>query len=118
MLVHNFVGYRCIILPHIRHPMVESLGLLIGLSLLLNIVLGTALLGLALSPHLVVVSLTALVAGEAGDGTANSALSAVADTSTKVLELALGLLLLTLQVLFASLGLECLRELAGVALQL
>jgi hypothetical protein len=83
--------------------MVECLGPLLGLSLLLDIVLGTALLCLSLSPHLVVVSLAALVTGQAGDGTADSALSAVAKTSAEILELALSLLLLTLQVLFASL---------------
>jgi hypothetical protein len=43
-------------------------------------------------------------------------LSAVAHTSTEVLELALSLLLLTLQVLFAPLGLECLRELGKLVI--
>lgn len=64
--------------------------------------LGTTLLGLALSTELIVVSLTALVASQARDGTANGSLSTVGETRTEVAELALGLLLLALEVLLTT----------------
>ena len=40
-----------------------------------------------------------LVAGEVGDGTTNSTLDTVADTSTEIAELTLGLLVSTLEIL-------------------
>lgn len=74
----------------------------LSLSLLLDIVLGTTLLGLALSTHLLVVSLSSLVAGQTRDSTADGTLSTVANTTTEVAELALGLLLLALEVLLTA----------------
>ena len=76
--------------------------LLLSLSLLLKVVLDTALSGLALSVQLVVVGFALLVAGNVGNGTDNGALDAVADASTKVAELTLGLLLLALEVLLTA----------------
>lgn len=69
------------------------------LSLLLDVVLNTTLAGLALSTKLVVVGLLLLVAGEVGDSTTNSTLDTVADASTEIAELTLGLLVSTLEIL-------------------
>lgn len=82
--------------------------MLLSLGLLLNIVLGTALLSLARVVETLVVCLTSLVTGETSDGTTNSALDTVADARSIVVELALSLLLLTLEVLFTTLLLQIL----------
>ena len=68
--------------------------------------LDTALLGLALGAHLLVVRLAGLVARDARDGTTDGALDAAGDAGAKVVELALGLLLLALEVLLAAGRLE------------
>jgi hypothetical protein len=73
-------------------------------------VLDTALLGLALSAHLLVVRLAGVVAREARDGTTDGALDAAGDTGAKVAELTLGLLLLALEVLLAAGRLEGLNH--------
>lgn len=64
--------------------------------------LGTALLSLAGVVLLLVVSLGGLVTSEAGDGTTDGARHTVSHTGAEVAELALGLLLLTLEVLFTA----------------
>lgn len=74
----------------------------LGLSLLLDVVLGTALLGLAGVVLLLVLSLGGRVAHDAGDSTAHGAGDAVCDARAEVRELALGLLLLALEVLLAA----------------
>lgn len=76
--------------------------LLLSLSLLLKVMLDTALSGLALGVQLVVVGLALLVAGDVGNGAADGALDAITDARTKVVELTLGLLLLALEVLLTA----------------
>lgn len=76
--------------------------------------LGTALLGLAGVVLLLVLGLGARVTRDAGDGAAHGAGDAVCDARAEVRELALGLLLLALEVLLAALGLQ--RLLLGVML--
>ena len=70
--------------------------------------LSTALPGLALVVEVLVVLLARLVAGEASNGAADSALNAVADAGGVVVQLALGLLALALEVLLATLLLQVL----------
>jgi len=65
-------------------------------------VLGPALLGLALVVLLLVLALRRRVARHAGHGAAERAAHAVRDARAKVVELALGLLLLALEVLLAA----------------
>lgn len=96
----------CINFP--RHPS-SSLSLLllalVGLGLLEDIVLDATLLSLALSTHLFVVGLSSVVAGDARNGTSNGSLDTTSNTAAKVGQLALSLLLLTLEVLLATGGL-------------
>lgn len=90
---NNLKSHPC----HISCPLAT-----LGLGLLLDIVLSTTLLGLALSAHLLVVSLSSLVAGQARDGTTDGALSAVSNAGAKVMKLASGFLLLALKVLLTA----------------
>lgn len=76
--------------------------MLLGLGLLRDVVLGSTLLGLANIVLLLVVNLSGLVACDAGNGAAESARDTVSDTATQVANLALGLLLLALEVLLAT----------------
>lgn len=78
----------------------------LSLSLLLNVVLGTALLGLASVVLLLVLGLGGRVASDAGDGATHSSGDAICDARAEVRQLALGLLLLALEVLLATLGLQ------------
>lgn len=71
--------------------------------------LGTALLGLAGVVLLLVLGLGGRVAGDASDGAAHRSRDAVRDPGAEVRELALGLLLLALEVLLAALALQRLR---------
>jgi hypothetical protein len=80
--------------------------LVLGLSLLENVVLDTALLGLAFGTQLLEVGLTLLVASQSADSAANCSVGSVRDTGAEVAKLALGLLLLTLKVLLSSRGLQ------------
>jgi hypothetical protein len=80
--------------------------LLLSFGLLLKVVLDTALLGLALGVLLVVDSLLVGIASQAGNGTTDGALDAVANARAEVVELALGLLLLALEVLLTASLLE------------
>lgn len=73
-----------------------------SIGLLGDIMLGTALQGLAGVVLLLVLSLLGTVANHTGSGTANSARSPVTDTREVVASLAGSLLLLTLEVLLAS----------------
>lgn len=81
---------------------------LLGLSLglLLDVVLGTALLGLAGVVLLLVLGLGGRVAGDTSDGAAHGSGDTVCDAGAKVGQLALGLLLLALEVLLATRGLQ------------
>lgn len=88
------------------------LSLPLGLGLLLDISLNTTLGGLAVSAHLVVVSLALLVAHDTGHGTTKDTLSTVRDAPGEVAKLALGLLLLSVEVLLATGVLQGLRVLA------
>lgn len=76
--------------------------LVVGLRLLLDVVLGATLLCLALIVQLLVVLLTFLISSEAGDGATNSSLSTVSHAVAVVVQLALCLLLLALEVLLTS----------------
>ena len=78
------------------------LRLLLGLSLLLDISLNTTLGGLAVSAHLVVVSLALIVTHDTSHGTTNDTLGAVSDAAGEIAKLALGLLLLSLEILLAT----------------
>lgn len=89
------------VVPRNRIPL---LGLSIGL--LLDVVLGTALLGLAGVVLLLVLGLGGRVAGDTGDGAAHGTRDAVCDAGAEVRELALGLLLLALEVLVSALALQ------------
>lgn len=71
--------------------------------------LGTPLRGLAGVVLLLVLGLGGRVAGDAGDGAAHGSRDAVRDPGAEVRELALGLLLLALEVLLAALRLQRLR---------
>ncbi len=82
--------------------LVTPISLVASLALLLDVMLSTALLSLALSPHLIVVCLALLIASEASDGTTDGTLGTVGDTRAKVAKLALGLLLLALKVLLTA----------------
>lgn len=84
--------------------------LLLGLSLLLDIMLSAALLSLAGVVHVLVVLLARLVAGQASDGTTDGALETVADARSVVVELTLGFLLLALEILLATLLLKVLHQ--------
>lgn len=74
----------------------------LGLSGLLEIVLDATLLSLALGTLLIISSLLLLVASEGSDSAAEGALDTVADARAKVVELTLGLLVLSLEVLLAA----------------
>lgn len=74
----------------------------LSLRLLLDVILGTALLRLALGTHLLVVGLASLVTRDAREGAADGTLGAASEAGAKVAELALGLLLLALEVLLAA----------------
>lgn len=76
--------------------------LVVGLCLLLNVVLGTTLLRLALIVQLLVVCLAFLVSSETSDSAANSSLDTVSHAMAVVVQLALCLLLLALEVLLTS----------------
>lgn len=118
----NFGGYQNHVSRESRiassssRPKIIGVPCLLGLSLslLLDVVLGTALLGLAGVVLLLVLGLGARVTRDAGDGAAHGAGDAVCDARAEVRELALGLLLLALEVLLAALGLQ--RLLLGVML--
>lgn len=84
------------------------LHLLRSVGLLLNISLGATLLSLASVMLLLVVGLSSLIARQASDGTANGARDTIGHARAKIGELATSLLLLTLEVLLASLLLEVL----------
>ena len=73
-----------------------------GVGLLLDVVLGAALLRLAEVVLPLELLLLRAVAGEAGHGAADGALEAVAGAADEVVGLALGLLLLAIQVLLAA----------------
>lgn len=73
-----------------------------NLGLLLNVMLRPSLLRLSLVVLLLVLGLLGLVTGQAGDGGTNSTSGAVCQARRQVAELALGLLLLTSQVLLAT----------------
>lgn len=85
--------------------------LLLGssVSLLLKVVLDSALGRLAAVVLGLVLGLLGLVTRQAGDGAADSALDAVADAGGEIAGLALGLLLLALEVLLAARLLELLK---------
>ena len=74
----------------------------ISLSFLLEVCLNTTLLCLAVSAHLVVVFLALVIAHHVGHRAANNALSTARHATSKIVELALGLLLLALEVLLAT----------------
>lgn len=76
--------------------------------------LGTALLGLAGVVLLLVLGLSSRVAGDTGDGAAHRSRDAVRDSRAEVRELALGLLLLALEVLVAALALQGLLSMVSV----
>lgn len=78
----------------------------LGLGLLLDVVLGAALLGLAGVVLLLVLGLGGRVARDSRDGAAHGSRDAVRDAGAQVRELPLGLLLLALEVLVAALGLQ------------
>jgi hypothetical protein len=69
-------------------------------------VLNATLLGLALSTHLLVVGLAGVVASEARNGATDGTLGTAGDTVAEIAELTLGLLLLALEVLLTTSGLE------------
>lgn len=75
---------------------------MLGLGLLFEIGLDTTLGGLAVGTHLVVVSLALVVAHSAGNGTTDNAFGTVRNAASQIADLALGLLLLSLEVLFAA----------------
>lgn len=74
----------------------------VSLSFLLEVCLNTSLLRLAVSTHLVVVFLALVVAHHAGHGTADNTLSTASHATNEIVDLALGLLLLALEVLLAT----------------
>lgn len=76
--------------------------LVVGLALLLDVVLGATLLRLALIVQLLVVLLTCPVSSKTGDGATNSSLDTLSHAVAVVVYLALGLLLLALEVLLTS----------------
>lgn len=80
----------------------------LGLSLLLDVMLSTALLGLTLIVLLLVLSLGSLVTGQTSNGTTDGTSGPVRRTRAEITELATSLLLLTLVVLLTSLLLEVL----------
>lgn len=79
-----------------------------GIGLLLQVSLHAAQLSLAVGTHLVVVLLARIITCQTSDSAAECALDAAANTARKITKLALGLLLLALQVLLASGVLEAL----------
>lgn len=81
-----------------------------SIGLLLNIVLGAALLRLARVVLLLEIRLGLLVAGDTSGSAAHGSSDAVADARDVVVDLALSLLLLTLLVLVAAGGLESLER--------
>lgn len=85
-----------------RHSSRNALLFALCLGLFLKVGLHATLLRLAFVMERVVVSLAFLVACESGNGTADSALDAVADARAKVAQLATSLLLLTLEVLLTT----------------
>ena len=86
----------------------------LSLGLLLDVVLGTALLSLALSAHLLVVSLASLIASQPADSAADGTLGTVTHTVTEVRELPPSLLLLTFAVLLTAGLLEGLCIVSGM----
>lgn len=95
----------CRAFPH--PPAVQgSLGSSLSLSLLLDVVLSTALLGFSLCTHLIIVSLATLIASQTSDRAANSALCPVGNAAAKIVQLALGLLLLSFEILLTTRGFE------------
>lgn len=103
----------CVITPAIAHASqivrrnrVHTL--LLGISLLLNVVLSTTLLRLARVVQTLVVLLASLVTSKASDGAADGSLDTVANARSVIVELALGFLRLTLKILLATLLLEIL----------
>lgn len=98
--IENDDAYHRVSQQHLlpsSHPLVA-----LGLGLLLDIMLGPALLSLALSAHLLVVSLASLIASQPADSAADGTLGSVAHTVAQVRELTPGLLLLTLTVLLTA----------------
>jgi hypothetical protein len=79
---------------------------LLSLNLLLEIVLDTTLLGLAVSAHLLIVCLTILVARDARNSATDCALGTAGNALTEIGDLSSGLLLLALKVLFAAGGFQ------------
>lgn len=78
------------------------LELVLGIGLLQDVVLGTTLAGLAGVVLVLVLLLGGSVASHAGEGSTDSAGDTVTNTLGVVVDLALGLLLLTLEVLLAT----------------
>lgn len=70
----------------------------------------TTLLSLAIGTHLIVVSLSILVASKTGNGAADSALNARSNTGAQVIQLPLGFLLLTLEILLLTSRLQILTQ--------
>jgi hypothetical protein len=100
-----------------RRHLLGLLGVLLGLGLLEDVVLSTALLGLALVVLALVLVLGTLVAGQASHGAADGTGDTVANAAGVVVDLALGLLLLTLEVLLATSLLQALWKSTLVRLQ-
>lgn len=71
--------------------------------LLLDVVLGTALLGLALIMLILCLQLSFAVTSNTGDGATNSTSNPVSNARAEVVELTLGFLCLALGVLFLAL---------------
>lgn len=77
--------------------------------------LSTTLLSLARVVHILVVLLASLVPSQAGNSTANGTLDAVSNAGGIVVQLALGLLLLSFEVLLATLLLKVLQCVSEVS---
>lgn len=85
-----------------------SHSIILSFSLLLNIVLSTTLLSLALIMLLLVLSLGSFVTSQAGSDATKGASSTVRDSRSQITELAASLLLLTFKVLLTASSLESL----------
>jgi hypothetical protein len=83
---------------------------LLSFNLLLEVVLDATLLGFAVSAHLLIVCLTFLVARDARESATESTLGTASNAFTEIGDLASGLLLLALKVLFAAGGFQGLSK--------
>ena len=82
---------------------------MLSISLLLDVVLGTTLLSLAGIVLLLVLGLRTGISRQAGDTSTDGTRHAISNAGAKVVELTLGLLLLSLEVLLATALLQALE---------